>query len=62
MPHALLSFVVLERLPIAVPYFLTNKTKGRVLFVDVILTIFICTNTPTHPLTITFPLLFSNGN
>lgn len=49
MPLALLSFVVLERLPIVVPYSLTNKTKGRALFVDVTLTIFICTNTLLTP-------------
>lgn len=62
MPLALLSFVALERLPIVFPYFLKNKTKGHVLFVDVILTIFIHTNSPTHPLTIRFPLRFSHGN
>lgn len=62
MPVSLLSFVILERLPIVVPYSLTNKSKGCVLLVDVALTIFIFTNTPTQPLTIIFLLLFSHGN
>lgn len=54
--------MVLERLLIVVPYSFTNKSKGHVLFVDIALTIFIFTNTPTHPLTVIFPLLFSHGN
>lgn len=62
MVLALLSFVALTSLPIIAPYSVTNKAEGLVLFVDITLIIFVCTNTPTPSLTVTLPLLFSLDN